>query len=158
MNISEPVEKSVLSAKAKDILLNKGIVTIGELFSAKGKQFSEIINENSDIAKELEGFIRRNAEQAERAGISIDYDLWLFANEKHWFAFGLIYEAIFIILLFAYLMIDGLIRGLLDWIDYLEMCVAFVFPIAVVCFIPSMILAFVGYHTFNKNITNKEKL
>ncbi len=83
---------------------------------------------------------------------------WLFANEKHWFAFGLIYEAIFIILLFAYLMIDGLIRGLLDWIDYLEMCVAFVFPIAVVCFIPSMILAFVGYHTFNKNITNKEKL
>lgn len=54
MNISEPVEKSVLSAKAKDILLNKGIVTIGELFSAKGKQFSEIINENSDIAKELE--------------------------------------------------------------------------------------------------------
>lgn len=74
MNISEPVEKSVLSAKAKDILLNKGIVTIGELFSAKGKQFSEIINENSDIAKELEGFIRRNAEQAERAGISIDYD------------------------------------------------------------------------------------
>lgn len=83
MNISEPVEKSVLSAKAKDILLNKGIVTIGELFSAKGKQFSEIINENSDIAKELEGFIRRNAEQAERAGISIDYDLWLFANEKY---------------------------------------------------------------------------
>ncbi len=83
---------------------------------------------------------------------------WLFANGKHWFAFGLIYEAIFIILLFAYLMIDGLIRGLLDWIDYLEMCVAFVFPIAVVCFIPSMILAFVGYHTFNKNITNKEKL
>lgn len=83
---------------------------------------------------------------------------WLFANEKHWFAFGLIYETIFIILLFAYLMIDGLIRGLLDWIDYLEMCVAFVFPIAVVCFIPSMILAFVGYHTFNKNITNKEKL
>ena len=80
------------------------------------------------------------------------------ANGKHWFAFGLIYEAIFIILLFAYLMIDGLIRGLLDWIDYLEMCVAFVFPIAVVCFIPSMILAFVGYHTFNKNITNKEKL
>ena len=83
MIISEPVEKSVLSAKAKDILLNKGIVTIGELFSAKGKQFSEIINENSDIAKELEGFIRRNAEQAERAGISIDYDLWLFANEKY---------------------------------------------------------------------------
>ena len=83
---------------------------------------------------------------------------WLFANGKHWSAFGLIYEAIFIILLFAYLMIDGLIRGLLDWIDYLEMCVAFVFPIAVVCFIPSMILAFVGYHTFNKNITNKEKL
>lgn len=83
MNISEPVEKSVLSAKAKDILLNKGIVTIGELFSAKGKQFSEIITENSNIAKELEGFIRRNAEQAERAGISIDYDLWLFANEKY---------------------------------------------------------------------------
>ena len=48
MNISEPVEKSVLSAKAKDILLNKGIVTIGELFSAKGKQFSEIITENSN--------------------------------------------------------------------------------------------------------------
>ena len=47
MNISEPVEKSVLSAKAKDILLNKGIVTIGELFSAKGKQFSEIITEYS---------------------------------------------------------------------------------------------------------------
>ena len=83
---------------------------------------------------------------------------WLFANGKHWFAYRLIYEAIFIILLFAYLMIDGLIRGLLDWIDYLEMCVAFVFPIAVVSLIPSMILAFVGYHTFNKNITNKEKL
>lgn len=82
MNISEPVEKSVLSAKAKDILLNKGIVTIGELFSAKGKQFSEIINENSDIAKELEGFIRRNAEQAERAGISIDYVLSATQNAK----------------------------------------------------------------------------
>lgn len=46
---------------------------------------------------------------------------WLFANGKHWFAFGLIYEAIFIILLFAYLMIDGLIRGLLDWIGFLKM-------------------------------------
>ena len=83
---------------------------------------------------------------------------WPFANGKHWFAFGLIYEVIFILLLFAYLMIDGLIRGLLNWIDYLEMCVVFVFLIAVVCFIPSMILAFVGYHLFNKNITNKEKL
>lgn len=39
MNISEPVEKSVLSAKAKDILLNKGIVTIEELFSAKENCF-----------------------------------------------------------------------------------------------------------------------
>ena len=83
---------------------------------------------------------------------------WPLVNGKHWFAFGLIYEVIFIILLFAYLMIDGLIRGLLNWLDYLEMCVAFVFPIAVVCFIPSMILAFVGYHLFNKNITNTKKL
>ena len=82
---------------------------------------------------------------------------WPFANRKHWFVFGLIYEVIFIILLSAYLMIDGLNRGLLDWIDF-EMCVAFVLPIAIVCFIPSMILAFVGYHLFNKNITNKEKL
>ena len=80
---------------------------------------------------------------------------WPFANGKHWFVFGLIYEALFIILLFAYLIIDGVISGLLDWIVF-EMCVAFVLPIAIVCLIPSMILAFVGYHLFNKNITNKE--
>jgi hypothetical protein len=79
------------------------------------------------------------------------------ANGKHWFVFGLIFEVLFIILLSAYLMIDGLNSGLLDRIGF-EMCVAFVLPIAIVCFIPSMILAFVGYHLFNKNITNKEKL
>ena len=82
---------------------------------------------------------------------------WPFANGKHWFVLGLIYEVLFIILLSAYLMIDGLNSGLLDRIGF-EMCVAFVFPIAIVCFIPSMILAFVGYHLFNKSITNKEKL
>ena len=82
---------------------------------------------------------------------------WSFANGKHWFVFGLIFEVLFIILLSAYLMIDGLNSGLLDRIGF-EMCVAFVLPIAIVCFIPSMILAFVGYHLFNKSITNKEKL
>ena len=80
---------------------------------------------------------------------------WLITDGKHWFVFGLIYEALFIILLFAYLIIDGVISGLLEWIVF-EICVAFVLPIAIVCFIPSMILAFVGYHLFNKNITNKE--
>ena len=40
---------------------------------------------------------------------------WPFANGKHWFVFGLIYEALFIILLFAYLIIDGVISGLLEW-------------------------------------------
>ena len=80
---------------------------------------------------------------------------WPFANGKHWFVFGLIYEALFIFLLFAYLIVDGVISGLLDWFGF-EMYVAFVLPIAIVCFIPSMILAFVGYHLFNKNITNKE--
>lgn len=78
---------------------------------------------------------------------------WFIAKEKHWFAFGLIYEATLIVLLFTYLMINGLIRGLLDWIC-IEMCVAFVFPIAVVCFVPSMILAFVGCALFNRNIKN----
>ena len=80
---------------------------------------------------------------------------WLIADGKHWFAFGLIYELIFSLSIFAFLMIDGLISGLLDCIGF-EMCIAFVFPIAVVCFMPSMILAYVGYNLFNNNITNKE--
>lgn len=80
---------------------------------------------------------------------------WPFANGKHWFVFGLIYEALFIILLFAYLIIDGLIHGLMDWI-YLPLCFAFIFTIAIICLIPSIVLAFVGYHLFNRNITNKE--
>ena len=80
---------------------------------------------------------------------------WPIADGKQWLILGLIYEALFIILLFVSLIIDGLIRGLMDWISF-TLCFVFVFTIAIICLIPSMVLAFVGYHLFNKNITNKE--
>lgn len=83
MNISEPVEMSVLSADAKDALTEIEITTTGQLFSITEKQLSDIRLQNKDIANELTGFIRRNTQQAERAGISIDYDVWLLANEKY---------------------------------------------------------------------------
>lgn len=83
MNISEPVEMSVLSESAKNMLSEIGILTTGQLFSITEKQLSDIRLQNEDIANELTGFIRRNTQQAEKAGISIDYDVWLLANEKY---------------------------------------------------------------------------
>ena len=83
MNISEPVEMSVLSESAKKMLSEIGILTTGQLFSITEKQLSDIRLQNEDIANELTGFIRRNTQQAEKAGISIDYDVWLLANEKY---------------------------------------------------------------------------
>lgn len=76
---------------------------------------------------------------------------WPFANGKHWFAFGLIYEATLILLLFACLVTDGLIRGSFNG-DDLIMCVAFVFPIVVLSFLPSIALAFVDYNLFKKSV------
>ncbi|MDE6264966.1 MAG: hypothetical protein K2M11_07460 [Paramuribaculum sp.] len=79
---------------------------------------------------------------------------WIIANGKHWFVFGLTYEAIFLLLITLCMIFDAIIGGYSVFNDlYLDILIlfAFVFTIAVVCFIPSMILAFVGYHLFGKS-------
>ena len=80
---------------------------------------------------------------------------FLIANGKHWLVFGLVYEVIYLLLLFMYLLADGWMSGYFDE-EYLDMCLAFIYPIAIVSLFPSLALAFVGYHLFNENREKKK--
>ena len=87
---------------------------------------------------------------------------WLVANGKHWFVFGIVYEIIFMILwalmlaVAHYIEYDSLNHAIEDGI--IDACV-FVYLLvvpAIVMFIPSLVLAFFGYHLINKNSRDNE--
>lgn len=85
---------------------------------------------------------------------------WLIANGKHWLFFGLIYEVIFIILIATITIIGALLTGYSFFNDFcldLAILLAFIFAIAIVSFLPTLALAYLGYHIFHRNIENKGK-
>lgn len=81
---------------------------------------------------------------------------WLVANGKHWFVFGLVYEIIFMILwtlmlaVAYYIEYDSLNHAIEDGIIDTGLLVYLLVVPAIVMFIPSLVLAFFGYHLINK--------
>lgn len=84
---------------------------------------------------------------------------WLIANGKHWFVFGLVYEGVFLCLIAAFCVIIGVVtNGTIFndfWLD-IGMLLVFIFTIGVVSILPTIALAFFGYHIFRKNVSTKE--
>lgn len=78
---------------------------------------------------------------------------WLIANGKHWFVFGLVYEVVLLCLIAVSCVIgaaetDGTVFNDF-WLD-VGILLAFIFSIGVASFLPTMALAFLGYHLFHK--------
>lgn len=84
---------------------------------------------------------------------------WLIANGKHWFVFGLVYEVVFLCLIAAFCVIIGVVtNGTIFndfWLD-IGILLAFTFTIGVVSLLPTIALAFFGYHIFRKNVSTEE--
>ncbi len=78
---------------------------------------------------------------------------WLIANGKHWFVFGLVYEAVFLCLIAAFCVFEAIITSGTIFNDFwLDICIllVFIFTIGVVSFLPTIALAFFGYHILRK--------
>lgn len=84
---------------------------------------------------------------------------WLIANGKHWFVFGLVYEVVFLCLIAAFCVIVAVVTsGTIFndfWLD-VGILLVFIFTIGVVSLLPTIALAFFGYHIFRKNVGTKE--
>lgn len=85
---------------------------------------------------------------------------WVIANRKHWFILGLVYEAIFLLLISICLWIEAMtsnntVNVLFD-IDLFSAFVLVILLIAAVSFVPSIVLAFIYYHLFNMNNEHME--
>lgn len=80
---------------------------------------------------------------------------WLVANGKHWFVFGLVYEIIFMILwtlmlaVAYYIEYDSLNHAIEDGVIDAGLLVYLLVVPAIAMFIPSLVLAFFGYHLIN---------
>lgn len=85
---------------------------------------------------------------------------WPIAKGRHWLVFGFIYEAVFLLIISVCLWIDAMINHATVFNDLLldiSIFLYFIFVIAVVTFLPSLALAFFGYHLFDKNVGDKKK-
>lgn len=85
---------------------------------------------------------------------------WPIAKGRHWLVFGLIYEAVFLLMISVCLWIDAMINHATVFNDLLldiSIFLNFISVIAVVTFLPSLALAFFGYHLFDKNVGDKKK-
>lgn len=84
---------------------------------------------------------------------------WLIANGKHWFVLGLVYEVVFLCLIAAFCVIAAVVtNGTIFndfWLD-VGILLVFIFTIGVVSLLPTIALAFFGYHIFRKNVGTKE--
>jgi len=76
---------------------------------------------------------------------------WLLSNRRHWFVFGLIYEAVLLCVSSVLFWMHRLFAfaGEVDSIDVniFFLCVLFIFAISI---IPTFVLAFFGYKLFQK--------
>lgn len=80
---------------------------------------------------------------------------WFVADGKHWFIFGLIYEVIFLFLIIIGTWVTGS-SAFNDLCQDMAIFFVFIFTIAIVSFLPTLALAFLGYHLFCRNIGNKK--
>lgn len=83
---------------------------------------------------------------------------WLIANGKHWFVFGLVYEVVFLCLMAAFCVIAAVAtNGTIFndfWLD-IGILLVFIFTIGLVSLLPTIALAFFGYHIFRKNVSTE---
>lgn len=83
---------------------------------------------------------------------------WLIANGKHWFVFGLVYEVVFLCLIAAFCVIVAVVTNGTIFTDFwldIGILLVFIFSIGVVSFLPTIALAFFGYHIFRRNKSTK---
>jgi len=84
---------------------------------------------------------------------------WLIANGKHWFVFVLVYEVVFLCLIAAFCVIVAVVTsGTIFndfWLD-IGILLVFIFTIGIVSLLPTIALAFFGYHIFRKSVDTKE--
>lgn len=84
---------------------------------------------------------------------------WLIADGKHWFVFGLVYEALFLCLIATSCVIAAVVtNGTIFndfWLD-IGILLVFIFTIGVVSLLPAIALAFFGYHIFRRSVGTKE--
>lgn len=84
---------------------------------------------------------------------------WFIVNGKHWFVFGLVYESVFLCLIAAFCVFEAIITSGTIFNDFwLDICIllVFIFTIGVVSFLPTIALAFFGYHILRKKVSTKE--
>lgn len=83
---------------------------------------------------------------------------WLIANGNHWFVFGLVYEVVFLCLIAAFCVIVAVVTNGTIFTDFwldIGILLVFIFSIGVVSFLPTIELAFFGYHIFRRNKSTK---
>lgn len=76
---------------------------------------------------------------------------WLIANGKHWFVLGIVYEVVFLCLIAAFCVIVAVVTGGTIFNDFwldIGILLVFIFTIGVVSLLPTIALAFFGYHLF----------
>lgn len=79
---------------------------------------------------------------------------WLTAKAKHWFYFAIIFEAVFLALFYALILIGAVINKATIFNDILldiTISVVFILTVGVVIFIPTLALAYIGYNLFKPN-------